>query len=216
MAGVEPTVNEFNSKILQSNSPKNKIRREIQEKRQGLLIKDMNEWQKGIVRHAIHSPLIKEVIENCTTFMVYASFGNEVGTEQLINDLIRLGKKVSLPLIRDMKNRKMVAIAISDFARQTQLNPFGIPEPFYEKNRETHASSLDVIFTPGLAFDLDLNRLGYGGGFYDRYINQLRPDCIKIGLSFEFQIYGKLPITDYDRPMDIVITEERILRKTNG
>ena len=112
---------------------------------------------------------------------------------------------ISLPIIK--KNNQM------DFFKWSnndplKINKYGIPEPisstiFYP----------DILLVPLVAYDNNLNRLGYGGGFYDRYIKKIKKikKVIKIGLAFSYQKINNVPINQYDEKLDFIITEKNIL-----
>ena len=89
------------------------------------------------------------------------------------------------------------------------INKYGIPEPLSKK-----ISYPDILFVPLVGYDNNLNRLGYGGGFYDRYISKIEKQkkIIKIGLAFSFQKIKKIPTNSYDKKLDFVITEKDILK----
>ena len=90
-----------------------------------------------------------------------------------------------------------------------QINKFGIPEPFTSKILYP-----DLLLVPLVAFDNQLNRLGYGGGFYDRYIEKIEKikKVIKIGLAFSFQKISSVPTNQFDKKLDFIITEKEILK----
>jgi len=90
---------------------------------------------------------------------------------------------------------------------QLQENSYGIPEPV--SGEEIRATQLDMVLVPLLAFDEQGNRIGYGGGFYDRFLATCRPNCIKVGLSFEPAI-ARLSPESFDIPLDLCVTPERI------
>ena len=120
-----------------------------------------------------------------------------------------LGKKdyrVALPIIK--KNYQM------DFCKWSsqdplKINKFGIPEPLASK-----IIYPDTLLVPLVAYDSHLNRLGYGGGYYDRYIEKLEKikEVIKIGLAFSFQKISSIPINQYDKRLDFIVTEKEILK----
>ena len=112
---------------------------------------------------------------------------------------------ISLPIIRE--NNQM------DFFEWTnkdplKINKYGIIEPISSKKIYP-----DIIFVPLVAYDDDLNRLGYGGGYYDRYISKIKikEKLLKIGVGFSFQKVKKLPINNYDEKLDCIITEKKII-----
>ena len=118
----------------------------------------------------------------------------------------KVGAKLSLPVIK--KNNEM------DFYKWStknllKLNKFGIPEP-----EEVKKVFPDLIFVPIVAFDNRLYRIGYGGGYYDRYIQKIsnKKKLFKIGIAHSCQKINKVPINKYDKKLDIIITEKYILR----
>ena len=94
------------------------------------------------------------------------------------------------------------------FKEPLKINKLGIPEPTIT----SRPILPDLIFVPLVGFDNKLNRLGYGGGFYDRYFekNSKKKIIIKIGLAFSFQKIKKLPVNKFDKKIDRVITEKKI------
>ena len=89
------------------------------------------------------------------------------------------------------------------------LNKYGIPEPV--NNNKVYP---DILLVPLVAFDKDLNRLGYGGGFYDRYIQKISKikKVFKVGLAFSFQKLKNIPSNKYDKKLDLIITEKDIIK----
>ena len=111
-----------------------------------------------------------------------------------------------LPIIK--KNNQM------EFFKWTKndplkINKYGIPEPVSSK-----IYFPDILFVPLVGYDNDLNRLGYGGGFYDRYIEKIEKikKIIKIGLAFSYQKIKSIPVNKYDKKLDFIITEKEILK----
>ena len=87
------------------------------------------------------------------------------------------------------------------------VNKYGIPEPV-----TSNKVYPDILFVPLVAFDKKLNRLGYGGGFYDRYIQKISKikKIVKVGLAFSFQKLKNIPTNKYDKKLDLIITEKEI------
>ena len=87
-----------------------------------------------------------------------------------------------------------------------KINKFGIPEPISQKIRHPK-----ILLIPLIAFDKNLNRVGYGGGFYDRYISRIRKDkrILKIGIAYSFQKVKKIITNKYDIKLDYIITEKQ-------
>ena len=95
-----------------------------------------------------------------------------------------------------------------NFQNPLKINSLGIPEPFDSVNKIVP----DIILVPLVGYDKNCNRLGYGGGFYDRYFekNSKKKKIIKIGLAFSFQKIKKLPVNKFDKKLDRIITEKKI------
>ena len=89
-----------------------------------------------------------------------------------------------------------------------KINKYGIPESF--SNKKIYP---DIILIPLVGFDSHLNRLGYGGGYYDRYLSKVqnKNKIIKIGMGFSFQEFSNLPINKHDKKLDCIITEKKII-----
>ena len=113
---------------------------------------------------------------------------------------------ISLPVIK--KNFQMDFYKWS-FSNLLKVNKYGIPEPDV-KNKVYP----DILLIPLVAFDKNLNRLGYGGGYYDRYIEKLskKKNIIKIGLALSFQKINKVPINAYDQKLDYIVTNKYIIK----
>ena len=114
--------------------------------------------------------------------------------------------KVSLPIIKKDNQMNFYSWSRND---PLKINKFGIPEPVSSK-----IFYPDILLVPLVAFDSNLNRLGYGGGYYDRYIEKIEKikKVTKIGLAFSFQKISSIPINQYDKQFDFIVTEKEILR----
>lgn len=154
--------------------------------------------------------LSMECIQNAKNIMLYLDFNNEVKTDELINKLISLKKTVSSP-ITITKERKLVPYQITSLNDNIQISTYGIREPKKDFSNEINISDIDIVIVPAVAYDKNCYRLGYGGGFYDRFLLNLRDDAITIGIAFDIQIFDDLPKEPHDAQLDYVITETRIL-----
>ena len=95
------------------------------------------------------------------------------------------------------------------FSDPLTVNKYGIPEPLSKK-----INYPDIILIPLVAFDKNLNRLGYGGGFYDRYLKKIskKKNILKIGLASSFQMIKKVPVNSLDQKLDFILTEKNIFK----
>ena len=130
----------------------------------------------------------------------------EIDDLDILDLLEKKNFKVSLPIIKKNNQMNFYSWSRKD---PLKLNKFGIPEPV-----SSEILYPDILFVPLVAYDSSLNRLGYGGGYYDRYMKKLEKikQVTKIGLAFSFQKVSSIPINQYDKRLDFIITEKEILR----
>ena len=150
-----------------------------------------------------------EDIRNATNIMLYLNFNNEVQTDNLIKKLLSLKKIVSSP-ITIKENHTLLPTQITDLKEGLRIGAYGIREP-NEKSSTIDIKALDVVIVPAVAYDIHCYRLGYGGGFYDRFLENLRKDAITIGIAFDFQIFDSIPKETHDAQLDYIVTETRII-----
>ena len=134
----------------------------------------------------------------------FVSFGSEIDTSVLLAEILRAKKRVALPRV---KGGKMAFHEITDLATLTP-GTLSIPEPPADAPVLSE-SSLDFVVTPGLAFDREGNRLGYGKGYYDRALAGLKPEALTVGFCHDFQLVDAVPAGNSDVPLQELITEQR-------
>nr|HIK01166.1 5-formyltetrahydrofolate cyclo-ligase [Candidatus Undinarchaeales archaeon ERR594346 U_76725] len=144
--------------------------------------------------------------------MLYSSKDSEVDTASIIRSCIQSEKEVYLPRT-DIKSRKMEAVLISEFPEDVEIASFGLLEPKKDLNATENLREIDLVIVPGVAFDERGNRLGYGFGFYDRFLTEVRAP--KIGLSFESHVLDLVPQESHDVRVDKIVTELRIIECSN-
>ena len=135
--------------------------------------------------------------------LAFASFGTEIATDALISRLLESGAAVLLPAVDGHRLRALPIASLEEVAPGYR----GIREPV---RRDLVAPEADAIFVPGIAFDVAGRRLGYGGGFYDRFLASAQG--VRIGLAFELQVVDEVPAASHDEAVDVVVTEERVIR----
>ena len=143
--------------------------------------------------------------------MCYLSLDDEVCTDGIVTALLNMGKKVGAPYCVD-NDGNMDFYYITDFD-DLRIQSFGVREPVLEKCEKIASFDNAVIILPGLCFDKNGNRLGYGKGYYDRFL-QIH-SLISVGLCYNSLIVKKVPTDMYDKKADIIVTENDII-KTNG
>ena len=140
-------------------------------------------------------------------FALYLANDGELNTEPLIHALWQASKDVYLPVLHPFSPGYLLFLHY-DKSTGLQPNRFGIPEPQLNCAKVMPVAALDIVFTPLVAFDVSGNRLGMGGGFYDRTLSQLPPDshCQLIGLAHNCQQVDAVPGENWDIPLQQTIT----------
>ena len=179
---------------------KSKIRSKI------LALRRKNSNKKFTISSEIFFSFLKNKKYNFKNLGGYYPSNFEIDDLEILRLLEKKKYKISLPIIK--KRNQM------DFFRWSNIEPlkinkYGIPEPISSK-----IIYPDILLIPLVGYDNDFNRLGYGGGFYDRYIEKIEKikKVIKIGLAFSYQKLKSVPINQYDKKLDFIITEKEILK----
>jgi 5-formyltetrahydrofolate cyclo-ligase len=139
---------------------------------------------------------------------VYAALPDEVGTGLIADAVRRCGGTVYYPRI---EGKGEMAFYPCGSEESLVPGPFGIPAPVVDPALDGKPELLDLVVVPGKAFDPRGNRLGRGGGYYDRFLSRTVARKV-IGLAFSWQIVQELPIESWDVPMDAVVTERGVIR----
>jgi 5-formyltetrahydrofolate cyclo-ligase len=141
------------------------------------------------------------------TVLAFWSFGSEVPTGPLLTALARAGHRVVLPRIVGAE----LELRTWSPGEPLAATAFGAMEP--TDGTVVTPSEIDVVITPGVAFDGHGGRLGYGGGFYDRLFRRTRPDALRVGIGAEVQVVtGRLPTGAFDLPVHVVVTPSTEIR----
>ena len=129
----------------------------------------------------------------------------------LLQRCLAEGKSVSVPLTVPQQS-ELLAVAITNPAADLSPGYKGIPEPIpslADLQRVT-PQSIDIAIIPGAVFDRSGYRLGYGGGYYDRFLVKKAPQAYRIGLAFSLQLVNRIPALSHDAPLDMLITEKEV------
>ena len=141
--------------------------------------------------------------------LFYLSLPDEVDTEKMIKESIRIGKKVLVP-VTDTGKRTIKPSWLKNYEKELEPGPYGILEPKSECRRIAGNEEVKLVIVPGIAFDRSGARLGFGAGFYDRFLKEFGYGA-SVGLAFDFQITHRLPRGPHDVPMDIIVTPNRVI-----
>jgi len=188
---------------------KNKIRSEFRKKRDTLTPAERFSKSSSIIDRLFN---IQE-IRSANSFFIYISFSSEVITHDAVRLLLQNGKTVAVPYI-DIQKESMLPVQLKGF-HLLEPGPMGILQPKKEGLCPVPPDTLDIIIAPGIAFSEKGWRIGYGGGFYDRFLRLYRKPVY--ALAFELQINRQIPFDSaYDVPVDYIITEERLIACTKN
>ena len=167
-----------------------------------------NRVENKTQKSEIISEKIQEQIEykNAKIIALYKNLKSEVSTEKLIEDSINLGKCVALPKV---VNNELKFYKIKSLKEKFIKSNFGVEEPIENEINYINQKDIGLIIVPGICFDKEKNRLGFGKGYYDRYLQN--ENINTIGICFEEQIVENIiPTTEYDVAMKKIITDKKI------
>ena len=140
----------------------------------------------------------------------YCAKDDEVQTKAIIERALNDGKRVAV-IVTDVPSKTLRFSEIESYAEDLAPGTFGILEPKQGRVRPVSLADADVVLVPLLAWDEKGQRLGYGAGYFDRALAGA-PRITKVGLGLESQRLPDIPTSRYDVPLDIVVTEKRVLR----
>lgn len=140
----------------------------------------------------------------------YMAFEKEVLTAGVIQQALAARKRVALPVVQ-ADRRHLELYEIQDIERDVAPGYRGIPEPRPERCRPVMAAELELVLVPGVAFDIQGGRLGFGAGSYDRLLAGLPRDIPKLGIAFDFQVLPQLPRQPHDISLDGIVMERRVI-----
>lgn len=178
--------------------------------RKSLIAKRMQQTEEEI---AIKSQQILDrlinsgITKNKKRIMLYKDFRKEVQTDQMIAYLLEHHHEIVLPRVSDDKENMELYLVTGD--DDMQCSSYGIMEPIPSAERLVNPETLDLILSPGVGFTKEGYRIGYGGGFYDKMLVNLKKVFV-CALAFDCQIVNNLPIEAHDQKLDMIITESKI------
>lgn len=181
---------------------RSQLRHTIRQKRQSLTASQQAQAAQSIISPALS--LIQHYQANHIAF--YLPFNGEISPLPLMNLLLEQGKKLYLPLLHPFTSGQLLFLNY-DCNTSLKFNRLGIEEPVLDVRNIIPLNELEMIFTPLVACDKSGNRLGMGGGFYDRTLSQAK-HLISVGLAHQCQQVEKLPIESWDMPLHHIILGE--------
>lgn len=167
-------------------------------------------------RAAQEAVIASEWFRQARTILLYVAFRGEVRTQMIATAAGAAGKRLALPRVQK-EPKRLILHAYSGDPTTLIRGAYGIAEP-REDWPVVEPGEVDLVVAPGVAFDRRGNRLGYGGGYYDRMLPEVKaanPAAKLVGLAYGFQLVPELPAEPHDIPMDGVATEDGLIR-VNG
>ncbi len=179
---------------------KRALRKAMLERLRALPQEQIRTWSEEIAYRVCQM----EAFQQAETICVFISMPGEVDTRPIIETARAAGKKMAAPKIQDGR------MEFIQFAGESDLAPgaFGILEPTGSR----FAEGKTLIVMPGVVFDQTCRRIGYGGGYYDRYLAQ-HPQLATVAVAFDLQVLDQIPEEAHDLKPQIVVTEQRIVRR---
>lgn len=147
--------------------------------------------------------------------LFYLAMPEEVQTEAMVQEALRRNKQVFVPVV-ETAGGGMRIFRLPSLDIEFKRGALGIPEPAARDLPPADPGVLDLVVTPGLAFDRRGNRIGFGKGYFDRLLHQVRPPCQRLGLGFDFQVVETLPHSPGDAPVEKVVTDIEIITCGSG
>jgi len=179
---------------------KTELRRHLLAQRAMLTPADIDQHSMVIAAYVCDLPAFRV----SHTIMVYMALPQEVQTMPIITRARQLQKRIAVPVIR---GQELIAVALNESPMQLQRGRFGILEPCGTPC-VLHPQDIGCIVVPGIAFDTRGGRLGFGKGYYDRFLRQLPATTYRCGLAFSVQIVPYMPQEPHDICMHGIVTEQ--------
>lgn len=183
---------------------KKEIRKRILQLRNAMTSDEIATKSDEIVRRLTGLPEIRDA----SILMVFLSFGSEVRTDGIIRWGWENEKRIVVPRCRP-EERRLTPCLLSEFS-ELETGHYGIREPKAGLARSVPAGEIDAVLVPAVAFDRRGYRVGYGGGYYDRFLPEV-PKGVRIGVAFCCQILSEIPVDPHDIPAERIVTEEEII-----
>ena len=185
---------------------KKEFRKTAREKRKAILNRDISDKKIAEKLFAL------DEFKMAKTILIYASIEDEIRTDDIINCALESGKNVAVPLCSDEKGN--MDFYLIDSLSELETGMFGVREPNADNCDKLSDFSDSIIIVPGLSFDKFGKRIGYGKGYYDRFLS--RYSSFAIGLCYDEMIACQLPADEYDKSVDLIITQSDVIKCNNG
>ena len=185
---------------------KEEIRREKLAERSRIPFTKINHWSNKITNKFLQL----QELDSAKKIMSFVSKEKEVNTFDLMERLLDEGYLLYVPYT--IKNNNNLGTAqINDLDSELKEGVFGVLEPKKSIRDEEPPHDLDIIIVPGAVFTGDGYRIGYGGGYYDSFLNDYGKNALKVGFCYSKFIIDQFPVEEHDIAVDLVITEKEVI-----
>lgn len=183
---------------------KQQLRKKTVQKRKQLSLSSVKQKSNSIKKKLFSL----EIFHTASSVLFYVSYDNEVDTHEMIKECLAMRKTVIVPKV--LLDTQTLLLSRLQRWEDLEKGCYGILEPKQSQIQDVNINTLDLIIVPGIAFDINKNRIGHGKGYYDKLLYQ-NENIPTIGLAFECQLVDVIDNEDHDVKIDILITEERII-----
>ena len=180
-------------------SSKDALRQAMLKIRNSLPVETLDQMSDGIQQKIIGM----DEFAKANTVAAYHSIGSEVRTSKILNEVLRMNKRLALPKV--VNETTMVFAQVKDLNNDLEVGAYKIMEP---KDHCEQIEKIDLVLVPGIAWDMQGHRIGYGQGYYDRYL--AKPQTVSIGLAYDFQLFEEVQHGKNDFRVNMVVTDKRI------
>jgi len=185
---------------------KAKLRQQSLASRRSLRQEEIHQKSEIIWQNLSRLPLFKKA----GVVLFYIALPDEVQTQKMMDSALKMGKRIAVPVI-ERHGREIKPFEIKSACLDLVPGPFGIMQPMEKDRIPLSLEEIDLVIVPGIAFDEQGERLGFGAGFYDRFLRNLPSYTRFVALAFECQLVKKIPCQDHDVPMHYIVTEKRVI-----
>jgi len=189
-----------------SKKQKALLRKKILAVRRSQSSQEIERKSDEIKRKLFTFPIFRKV----QTILFYLAMADEVQTKEMIKEALRLGKRIAVPLV-EWQKKEILPSKLKDYDKDLEVGVRGILQPKKDSYRPLPLDDIDLIIVPGVTFDRQGNRLGFGAGFYDRFLKKVSPRTKSVALAFELQLVDNIPSQFHDIAVDYIITEKEII-----
>lgn len=182
------------------------IRRKMIRMRENLSEETLRQNSREITKRLV----ALEAFRSCQNILIFLSLPGEVQTEEIIRISLASGKKVYVPLV-DAKRKRLEISELPGLDIEFEAKRFGIREPGPDYINIQLPAVLDFVLVPGLAFDRKGGRIGFGAGYYDRFLKEVSDRVVRVGVAFNFQVLESVPQTELDVPVQNILTESETI-----